>query len=240
MQQWWDDWVFLGPAAETRRPGDYVRRDVAFVPLIVSRGSGGELCVLRNWCTHRGNMVCLHRQGNGRVFRCTYHGWSFSSDGRAVGITQPSGYPADFDQSMFDLVRPPRVVEHHGLIFASMNPDVGPPPAVGPLSASELGLAGPSSIGDVIGVHLDAAADEVFASMSEACGAERVIAPNAVVGEGWLGCLSPTGPHSCELLQWVTRRPAVDDRWLGPGGSRMVEFSERLLGRDRTGESVRS
>ena len=41
---------------------------------------------LLNTYTHRGMKVCRDDEGNTTVFTCPYHGWSFSTEGRLVGV----------------------------------------------------------------------------------------------------------------------------------------------------------
>src|SRR5947207_1878871 len=52
-------WIYAGHASEIPQPGDFRARRVAGRPIILARGSDGEVRALLNTCTHRGAFVCL-------------------------------------------------------------------------------------------------------------------------------------------------------------------------------------
>ena len=48
--------------------------------------NGSKIHSFLNSCRHRGMKVCRYDEGNTPVFTCPYHGWSYATDGRLVGV----------------------------------------------------------------------------------------------------------------------------------------------------------
>lgn len=114
-------WVFVGHDSEVPHPGDYQTRHVGRQPIILSRGPDGQVYVLYNRCMHRGALVCREAAGNSRHFRCSYHGWTYASDGTLTGVPFRNGYPPDLDLDALGLMRLPRVASYRGFVFASLS-----------------------------------------------------------------------------------------------------------------------
>src|SRR6516162_9612668 len=55
-------------------------------PILVWRDSAGKLQAFLNVCSHRGNRLCRADAGNATAFTCAYDGWTYSNDGRLVGV----------------------------------------------------------------------------------------------------------------------------------------------------------
>ncbi len=119
-------WVYVAHESQLPQPGDYVTAHVGLQPVIVSRDQSGEIHVLFNRCMHRAAVVCRQGAGTANYFRCPYHGWVYSNDGKLTGVSQRGGaYDSSFDQPE-GLQRVARLETYRGLIFASLNPDVEP------------------------------------------------------------------------------------------------------------------
>jgi fatty-acyl-CoA synthase len=116
---WYRTWVFVGHESEVPEPGDYVRKSIGPQPLIMSRDRSGQIHLLLNRCAHRANLVCDAERGNSSAFRCPYHGWAFSNDGRLLGYPFNSGYGGTALKSELGLGRVPRVAEYRGFVFGS-------------------------------------------------------------------------------------------------------------------------
>lgn len=119
-------WIFVGLESEIAKPNDYLTTQIGRVPIILARGASGELYGFLNSCRHRGTLLCPLRKGNQRVHVCRYHGWTYDSSGRNVGITgQADGqYPATFLADDHGLINVPRLQSYRGFIFASLSADV--------------------------------------------------------------------------------------------------------------------
>lgn len=131
---WYRTWVFVGHESEISEPNDYVVKAIGPQPVIMVRGSDGEIRLLLNRCTHRGNLVCEDERGNSSAFRCPYHGWTFSNTGKLLGYPFNSGYGGTEKKKELGLGRVPRVESYRGFIFGSFAED-------GPTLKEHLGAA---------------------------------------------------------------------------------------------------
>jgi phenylpropionate dioxygenase-like ring-hydroxylating dioxygenase large terminal subunit len=120
-------WYFLGHESELPAPGDYITRWYVNDPILVTRGKDGSLRAFLNSCMHRGTMLCTADSGNRKSFTCPYHGWTYALDGDLIGIVADDKvYGAEMDKSQWSLRAVPRLETYHGLIFASLDPEVKP------------------------------------------------------------------------------------------------------------------
>ena len=122
-------WVFLAHESEIPQVGDYVVRRVMENSFIVSRDGDGAVHAMFNMCLHRGMQVCRAEQGNASHFRCPYHGWSYRSDGRLVGLPfhrEAYGGEAGFGKRGQRLLPAPAMDIINGLIFVSLDPEAPP------------------------------------------------------------------------------------------------------------------
>jgi p-cumate 2,3-dioxygenase alpha subunit len=117
-------WLYVGHASEVAEPGDFVRRKVAGRPLVFVRGRDGEVRAFYNSCTHRGARVCRQDHGNAKSFQCFYHAWTFSTEGKLVGIPDKEGYAPGVDPSELGLRPVARLEAYRDLWFVSFNPEV--------------------------------------------------------------------------------------------------------------------
>lgn len=120
-------WYFLGHESELPNPGDYVTRWYINDPVVLTRTKTGEMRAYLNSCMHRGTMLCTADSGNRKAFTCPYHGWTYSLDGDLIGvIADDKVYGAEMDREQWALRQLPRLESFHGMIFASLDPDVRP------------------------------------------------------------------------------------------------------------------
>jgi p-cumate 2,3-dioxygenase alpha subunit len=117
-------WIYAGHESEIPEPGDFRARDVAGRPLILARGSDGQVRALLNTCTHRGSLVCRQPSGNTKSFQCPYHAWTFSNQGELIGVPGEDAYGTGFDRQALGLATAPRMESYRGFIFVSFNPYV--------------------------------------------------------------------------------------------------------------------
>lgn len=119
-------WVFLGLSSQAAQPNDYFTSWIGRQPVVVMRSAAGNLGAFMNTCRHRGAIVCQKRQGNARYHVCSYHGWSYESDGKLKSIKDlHSGcYSEAFERENHDLIPVARFGEYRGFIFASLGEDV--------------------------------------------------------------------------------------------------------------------
>jgi len=102
------------PSTALAKPGDYIARRAAAMPVIVARGKDGKARAFKNACRHRGNELVSGKGCTG-AFVCPYHGWSYGLDGALLGIPHEDGFP-DFDKSANGLSEI-ATIEKNGIIF---------------------------------------------------------------------------------------------------------------------------
>jgi anthranilate 1,2-dioxygenase large subunit len=122
-------WNYLCLASEVANPGDWVATTVGEVAVVVTRGTDGAVNAFVNRCAHRGNLLCLTRQGNGKEITCIYHGWSYDLEGRLTGVAfekgvkRQGGMAPEFRKDEHHLQRL-RVAELCGLVFGTFDDKV--------------------------------------------------------------------------------------------------------------------
>ena len=106
--------LFMGLSSRLPKPGDFLTENVAGMPVLLTRGADGTVRAFANICRHRGAPVA-QGCGNARAFVCPYHGWTYDSQGKLLGVTDKVGF-ADLDLGAHGLVRLP-AGEKHGMMF---------------------------------------------------------------------------------------------------------------------------
>lgn len=119
-------WVFLALESEIAEPHDYVTRRIGRRGVILTRDGDGELRGFLNSCRHRGTQLCPLAAGNRKIHVCRYHGWSYDSGGRNIGVTlrDDGQYPPAFAATDRNLVPVARLASYRGFVFASLSENV--------------------------------------------------------------------------------------------------------------------
>ncbi len=150
-------WIFVGHDSQIPGVGDFVTSEIARQPIILIRHTDGSPRVLINRCSHRGAKVLNERSGNAKTLTCLYHGWSFGSDGKCLGVTMPEGCSPSFQKEDYGLSNVARTANYRGFIFASLAP-TGPSfeEFLGPMKANIDDLVDRAPDGEILldaGVH---------------------------------------------------------------------------------------
>lgn len=104
----------LVPTVRLPQPHDFVVRDVLGISVLISRDGDGTAHAFLNYCRHRGARPAAGC-GHARRHSCPYHGWTYDSGGRLVGIPGREGF-AGVDQAGYGLVELP-AEERHGFVW---------------------------------------------------------------------------------------------------------------------------
>ena len=113
-------WLNVGRVEEIPSPGDFLVKDLAFcqTSIVVSRGRDGAIRGFHNVCRHRGNKVVWENEGSRASHVCRFHGWTYSSEGRLIGLPEEDMFP-NFNKG--EHVLPPVAVGvWEGFIFINL------------------------------------------------------------------------------------------------------------------------
>src|SRR5271170_1350447 len=116
-------WQVVGHIHQVANPGDFFTTELQGEPLVLVRGSGGELRGFYNVCRHRAGPPA-EGCGSRKLFRCGYHGWTYGLDGSLLSATEIEGVEG-FRPEDFALV-PVRVEEWFDFIFLNLDRDARP------------------------------------------------------------------------------------------------------------------
>ena len=116
-------WQIMGHIRQVQNPGDYITINFLGEPLLIVRNNKGELKGFYNVCKHRAGPPA-EGCGSRKVFRCGYHGWTYSLDGALLNAPEFDGVQ-DFSKEKFGLA-PIRIAEWEGLIFVNLDSNAEP------------------------------------------------------------------------------------------------------------------
>ncbi len=120
-------WLFVGHESQVSKPGDYFVSCMGKESVILCRDRLGEIHVFLNSCMHRGMKVCRYDEGNTPVFTCPYHGWSYATDGKLVGVPYfKDAYREKLDKSKWGLVEVAQLENYKGSIWATWDESAPP------------------------------------------------------------------------------------------------------------------
>ncbi len=109
--------------SELPEAGSFLRREMAGLPLLITRDGDGEVHAFLNVCRHRGTRLVEEDQGCKRRFSCPYHAWTWDNRGKLIGVPhQEQGFPG-MDRAEFGLKRLP-AVESHGWVWVAPQEDM--------------------------------------------------------------------------------------------------------------------
>ena len=110
------NWIYACHESELAQPNDFVTVQAGRQPMIITRDATGQLNALVNACQHRGATLTRLSKGRQSTFVCSFHAWTFRSDGKLLKVKAPSEYPADFDLASRNLKKA-RIQSYKGFVF---------------------------------------------------------------------------------------------------------------------------
>ncbi len=113
----------VGWAGELPNPNTFVTKDVAGLPVLITRDGDGILHAFINACTHRGAQVATGC-GDARRFTCPYHSWTFDIEGAVVGQPEAWGFE-EIDRATLAL-QPLPIASVAGLLVLGLSDNVDP------------------------------------------------------------------------------------------------------------------
>ena len=114
-------------ASELPDNNSFLRRQLAGLPLLLTRDNDGLAHAFLNVCRHRGTRLVDEDSGCKKRFTCPYHAWTFSNTGRLLSVPhEETGFPG-LDRDFMGLKRL-GCIERHGWIW--INPLNESPPSV--------------------------------------------------------------------------------------------------------------
>ncbi len=120
-------WLYIGHESQIRRPGDYFVSCMGEESVILTRDPAGQPRAFLNTCRHRGMKVCRYDEGHTVHFICPYHGWSYATDGRLVGVQQyETAYQPPFDRAQWGLIEVAQLATYRGTVWATWDPAAPP------------------------------------------------------------------------------------------------------------------
>lgn len=136
------NWIAVGRADQVAKEGQFFTVEVAGEPIVVVRGSDGQLRAFYNVCRHHAAAVANVPCGTVQHLRCPYHGWTYGLDGSLKGTPEFAGV-CNFDRGANGLV-PVRVATWEQFVFVSLDEHApGLEASLGDLPAqvSQLGIS---------------------------------------------------------------------------------------------------
>ena len=124
---WGRAWIYIGHESQIPEPGNYVTAVIGNkVPVILVRDKERQVHVLHNRCGHKGAKLVDSPCGKVNAFRCCYHGWTYRTDGKLVGVPNMPGYDNtgfNKDDPQYSMQKVVQYESYRGFVFATLDPN---------------------------------------------------------------------------------------------------------------------
>ena len=119
-----NSWQMAARLDQVREPGHYITTEIGGEPILIVRGSDGELRGFFNVCRHHAAAVMTEPEGHATHLRCPYHGWTYALDGALKGTPDFSGV-CNFDRAENGLA-PVEITTWEKWVFVRLNEKQNP------------------------------------------------------------------------------------------------------------------
>jgi phenylpropionate dioxygenase-like ring-hydroxylating dioxygenase large terminal subunit len=111
-------WQIVCHANDIPGTGDWRTLEILGESIIVIRGDDGGIRAFANVCRHRGSRLVDGHAGCAKRLTCPYHAWTYTTDGRLVGVPDRQDYPG-LDPATLGLV-PVELENWRGFLFVRL------------------------------------------------------------------------------------------------------------------------
>ena len=108
--------------SEMSEPGAFVRREVAGVPILLTRDKTGAVNAFLNACRHRGTRLVDDEAGCKHRFTCPYHAWTYTNTGDLLAAPHFDQGFTGIEKSELGLTKV-HCQERFGFIWVTVDPD---------------------------------------------------------------------------------------------------------------------
>lgn len=113
-------WLMLAHESQIPKPGDFFTTWMGGDPVIVVRKRDKTVGAFLNACRHRSMRVCRADAGNVKAFTCTYHGWTYGTDGALINVPNlEDGFFNELKTEQWGLQPVGQIETYKGLIFGN-------------------------------------------------------------------------------------------------------------------------
>jgi phenylpropionate dioxygenase-like ring-hydroxylating dioxygenase large terminal subunit len=116
-------WMPMCPTADLAKPGDYLSRNVGGEPVMIIRGTDGNVRALSNICRHRGTPILEAGTGNAKHLVCPYHAWTYDLEGNLKAVPYPGDREIEKNDHGLDSFQ---LEEWGNIVWVNLDPDAKP------------------------------------------------------------------------------------------------------------------
>ena len=106
----------IGLSPELPKPGSYMTNNDLGVPILATRDKKGKFHAFVNACRHRGAQLTDESRGEKSRFTCPFHAWTYSADGKLMGVRQTEMF-GEIDKSCHSLIELPSQEKYGFLVI---------------------------------------------------------------------------------------------------------------------------
>ena len=124
-QIWTKTWLMGADIDDLANPGDFVVTQIGRQSIVLTRDEEGGVNAFYNVCSHRGNQVAYEASGNQKVFRCSYHAWTYNLRGELINVPDEESFPQGAPCEQLSIKKVP-CAEWGRWVWFSLDPDIEP------------------------------------------------------------------------------------------------------------------